>query len=349
MKIKNKLILVLIMVFLMSTIAIYTCLAKDTYYCPMHPSYTADKPGDCPICNMKLVKKATEHKAHQEKPKTEKGSEKKAGVYISSEKQQYIGVKKEVVQKRKLVKEIRTVGRVAYDPELFIAQQEYLEALKAVEKTQDSLPLIKEQIKALAGAAKQKLLLLGMSEKEISDLAHAGNAQQNLYLPLKEEMAWVYITIYEYEVGLIKEGLPIEVEAVAYPGEIFAGEIVSLTPVLETMTRSIKARATVRNSENKLKPEMFVDVKIKIDLGEKLAIPEEAVMDTGERKVIFVAQPDGHFLSREVKVGQKAEGYYEVLEGLSEGEVVVTSGNFFIDAESKLKSALSGESHQHGQ
>ncbi len=306
---------------------------KPIYYCPMHPTYTSDRPGDCPICNMKLVKEDAET------PK-ESGAamEMAEGVHISPEKQQYIGVKREPVSKRRLVKDISTVGRVAYDPKLYQAQQEYLEALK-----------VTDQAPALAEASQKKLLLLGMTSAEIDELKKQGKPQENLYLPQESKTVWVYATIYEYESHLVKAGLPADIAAVAYPGEVFQGKVVSLKPVLDAMTRSLDARIEVEDSGHQLKPEMFVDVNIKVDLGEKLAVPEEAVMDTGERKVVFIAQPEGHFVARDVTLGHKAAGFYEVLEGLSEGDLVVTSGNFFIDSESRLKAALSGTSHQHGQ
>ncbi|MDP2912491.1 MAG: efflux transporter periplasmic adaptor subunit, partial [Candidatus Omnitrophota bacterium] len=87
------------------------------------------------------------------------------------------------------------------------------------------------------------------------------------------------------------------------------------------------------------------------DIGEKLAVPESAVLDTGLRKIVYLSKAGDVLESREIKTGQKAEGYYEILEGLSEGDVVVTSGNFLIDSESRLKSAAAGEpAHkQHGQ
>jgi len=311
---------------------------KDIYYCPMHPGYTSDKPGDCAICGMKLVKK-----------EVAQGIEKRqdVGIHISPERQQFIGVKKEAIQKRKLVQEINTVGRIAYDPELYVAQQEYLEALKAEENTKDSnLRLIKEQMKSLAEAGKRKLLLLGMSKAQIEELSPGSKADSSLYLP-EEDIVWVYITIYEYEVGLVKVGQIIEIDSVAYPGDVFQGEVVSMAPVLDPNTRSINVRAKIKNIENKLKPEMFVNAKIKVEMGEKLAVPEEAVMNTGERRIVFIAQPEGHFASRKVTLGHKAGGYYEVLDGLDEGDLVVTSGNFFIDSESRLKAAISGESHQH--
>ncbi|MDP3041532.1 MAG: efflux RND transporter periplasmic adaptor subunit [Candidatus Omnitrophota bacterium] len=314
---------------------------KDIYYCPMHPGYTSDKPGDCAICGMKLVKKEVAQEIEKE---MEPG-----GIQISAERQQFIGVQKETIQKRKLVKEVNTVGRIAYDPELYVAQQEHIEALKAQENTKDSkLALIKEQMKSLAEAAKRKLLLLGMSKAEIEELSLHSKADSSLYLP-EEDIVWVYITIYEYEVGLVKVGQIIEIDSVAYPGDVFQGEVVSITPVLDPNTRSINVRAKIKNIENKLKPEMFVNAKIKVEMGEKLAVPEEAVMDTGERRIVFIALADGYFASRKVTLGHKAGRYYEVLDGLDEGDLVVTSGNFFIDSESRLKSAISGEAHKHGQ
>jgi len=160
---------------------------------------------------------------------------------------------------------------------------------------------------------------------------------------------WAYLAIYEYEIGAVKQGQTVEIEAVAYPGEKFSGKVVSISPVLDATTRTNQVRTKIENPENKLKPEMFVNAKIIIDLGEKLAIPEEAVLDTGMRKIVYLSKAEGFLEAKEVKLGQKADGHYEVLEGLKEGDIIVTSGNFFVDSESKLKAAASGASHQHGQ
>ncbi|MBI5206530.1 MAG: efflux RND transporter periplasmic adaptor subunit [Candidatus Firestonebacteria bacterium] len=389
----------------------------ELYYCPMHPGFVSDKPGECSICGMKLVKKEeaekiekeadtaeeicilhncemtkcemkitsdikncpfcgkhitkgekvlyyadpdnSEHTAHT--PQKNATGKKYVPVYeeekkkniskdvnISPEKQQLIGIKKDKIQERVLTKIIDTVGKVAYDPDLFIAQQEYLQVLKAEENTQGaSIEFIKEQTKSLVNAAKQKLLLSGMNERQIEELAELGKAQKNLYLPTLGETVWIYMTIYEYEIGLVKEGQLVEIESVAYPGKIFEGKIASTSPVLDPNTRSLKIRAEVKNPGNLLKPDMYVNAKIKINLGKKIAVPDEAVMDTGERKIIFIVKPKGYFESREVKLGQKAGNYYEVIKGISSGEIVVTSGNFFIDSETRLKSAVSGEMHKH--
>ncbi|HBR15902.1 MAG TPA: hypothetical protein DD723_10270 [Candidatus Omnitrophica bacterium] len=358
--------------------------AKEIYYCPMHPEFTSDRPGDCPICGMSLVKKeeapAAESRDTMSKDRAKKilfyrhpmrpdvtspvpnkddmgmeyvpvyeEEDAGEGILISLEKQQSIGVKQDSVMKRRLTHQIRTVGRVAYDPELFVAQQEYLQALKVQESTKDStIPLIKEQMGSFVEAAGQKLLLLGMSPTQIEELAAQGNPQSNLYLPLDQETVWVYMTIYEYEMSFIKEGLSVEIEAIAFPGETFEGKISAIMPVLDAMTRSVKVRAEIKNTHKLLKPDMFVNAKIQIDLGEKLAVPQDAVMDTGERKIVFVAAAENRFQARNVRLGSKAGGFYEVLEGLTSGERVVTSGNFLIDSESRLQSAISG-GHQHGE
>jgi len=306
---------------------------KDLYYCPMHPNITSDKPGDCSICGMSLVKRIVEEPVGGQMQTSAEPM-----IYISPQRQQLIGVKKEKVQNRKLVGQILTVGRVAYDPALYTAQQEYLQAMKGSHST----GYIEEQSSDLLKSMKQKLLAMGMSGEEIEELAKQGKPEQNLYLPGPEDKnVWVYVTVYEYETMLVKTGTPIEVQSMAYPGEIFEGKVVSVTPIIESATRTLKVRALVDNPENKLKLEMFVNVAIRYDLGEKLAVSEEAVMHAGTRDIVFVIRPDEHFESRLVKLGAKARGYYEVLEGLKENEEVVTSGNFLVDSETKLNAVLS--------
>ena len=265
-------------------------------------------------------------------------------VTISQERQQLIGVKTEPVRRMALSKTIRASGKIAYDPELVVTQEEFIQALKGEDNVKDSpLQDVIERSKDLAEAARRKLKLMGMSDAEISELEKTRKAQTSLYLPGKGENVWAYVSIYEYEIGLVKVGDDVDVEAVAYPGETFAGKIVSINPVLDPATRTNQVRIEMPNPDDKLKPEMFVNAKIKIPLGEKLAVPEAAVLDTGLRKIVYLSREGGVLESREIKVGQKAEGYYEVLEGLSEGDIVVTSGNFLIDSETRLKSAVSSE------
>ena len=265
------------------------------------------------------------------------------GVYISPEKQQLIGVKKGKVQKRNLSGQILTVGQGGIRSRLVHCTAGVppgVEKQPAIGK--DKLGYIAEQSASLIKTMKQKLLAMGMSEAEIEELGKRGKPQQNLYLPGSEDKnVWVYITIYEYEAALVKTGTPVEVRAIAYPGEVFEGQVISVTPILESATRTLKVRALVDNPENKLKLEMFVNVAVKYDLGEKLAVPEDAVMHAGTRDIVFVADANGYFESRTVTLGVKAQNYYEVLRGLTENEEVVTSGNFLIDSESKLNAVLS--------
>ncbi|MBF0331476.1 MAG: efflux RND transporter periplasmic adaptor subunit [Candidatus Omnitrophica bacterium] len=348
--------------------------AKAVYYCPMHPQITADRKGACPICGMDLVKKEDGQAAaapvtgNKERrilfyrnpmnpavtattptkdsmgmdyvPVYEEEKGTAPGVLINAGKQQMIGVKKDTVMKRPLAVEISTVGKVAYDPDLYVAQEEYIQALKTVATTENSvLASIKEQSAGLLTSAERKLLLLGMSKAEVQALKNSGVAQDGLYFPGNSGKAWIYITIYEYELGLVKEGQEVSIDAVAFPGEIFKGKIIALTPILNAESRSVRVRTEVDDKDGKLKPEMFVNARISVDLGEKLSVPEEAVMDSGMRKIVYVVKDD-RFALRKVTLGPKAGEFYEVLAGLEAGEEVVTSGNFLIDAESKLKGAL---------
>ncbi len=362
---------------------------KGSYYCPMHPAFTLDRPGKCSICGMDLVRKETVsapsggqtaaggdrkilYYRNPMDPKItspvpmkdqmgmdyvpvyeEQAAQTHPGVYISPEKQQLIGVKKDKVQMRKLCGQILTVGRVAYDPALFQAQQEYLQVLKGRQSAQKAgLDEVDDQAISLATAARTKLRLMGMNNDEIDAMEKQGKPETNLYLPSDDDKTvWVYVTIYEYEAGLVKEGMPIQADTLAYPGQVFQGRIVSVTPLLETATRSFKARALVGNPDGKLKLEMFANIRIDYEIGEKLAIPEEAVMHAGTRDIVYVVDSDGYFQPKTVKLGAKAQGWYELLQGLEANEQVVTSANFLVDSESKLNAVLNqmtNPGQQHG-
>ncbi len=374
------------------------------YYCPMHPTYTADKPGTCPICNMALVKRETEpasdampvlrtftvqellqmqpgeicllHKCKMGKCMIALTEENVrlgkcphcgedlgvtiqeampagyAAVKLGAEKRELIGIETAPVTKRTLEKTIRTVGRVAYDPELYQAQEEYLQALRASQKAAAAEPEIKAQADKLVESSKIKLRLLGLSEELIQEIETAGKADRSLLYSDAGGKVWLYAPIYEYEIPLVKAGDRLKAEVPGMPGKAFEGEIRSIDSVLDPETRSARVRAVLDNSEGLLKPEMFVNATILIAAGEKLAVPEQAVFSTGEKQIVFVAKADGNFEPREVGLGIKTDDFLEVLSGLSEGELVVTSGNFLIDSESRLKAALEGigskGGHQHG-
>jgi len=235
---------------------------------------------------------------------------------------------------------ISTAGKVAYDPDLYVAQVEYIQAVSTADATaQSAIVSIREQSAGLLVSAGRKLLLMGMSKAEIAALGSSGTAQDNLYFPGNSGKAWIYLTVYEYELGLVKEGQAVIVDAVAFPGDSFNGKVTALTPVLNAESRTVRIRVEVDDKEEKLIPGMFVNAQIFVDPGTKLSVPEEAVMDSGMRKTVYVVK-DSRFALREVVLGPKAGEYYEVISGLNEGEVVVTSGNFLIDSESRLKGSL---------
>jgi Cu(I)/Ag(I) efflux system membrane fusion protein len=395
-----------------------------TYYCPMHPTYTSDKPGDCPICNMKLVpmekggmpvssgkKMCLLHKCkmagckmeltlkpgetvtcpicgthvaeaavgkggivyyrhpmrpevtsptpksdemgmdyvpvYAEEEKTEVPVPGQATTRVSEEGRQLIGMKTEALEKRALSATVRASGRVAYDPDLYNAMTEYREAVRAKEKVKDSTwPDVTERSGALVRASFLRLRQMGLSEAQIEESGRAKQSPTNLILGGSGDTVWVYAQIYEYEIGLVRAGQSVEITAPAFRGRAFKGVVKAVDPNLSAETRSLKVRIEVPNPEGLLKLEMFVNALIRVDLGTKLALPESALLDSGERKLIFVDLGEGRIEPREVQIGSEAGGYYELLSGAREGELVVTSANFLIDSESKLKSAVPGGKDQ---
>ncbi len=414
---------------------------KDIYYCPMHPNYTSDKPGDCPICNMKLVKKEDSpamspqkrvaqqlqdicvmhncEKAHDGKPcpmlvvgkegesidcpicgkhiiesgkvrkilywtdpmipgfksdkpgkspmgmdmvavyEEENGSaaaasvEGYAPILLTPQKQQLIGVKTAKVGRMNIQKTIRTVGTIAHDPELYQAQAEYIQSIQAYERAKESsVPEIVDQSRRLVESTKIRLKHMGLSEELINDMAAWTEPEHGLLFAQPGEPVWMYAQVYEYELPLIHLGQMVNVDVPSLPGEIFSGTIRSIDPMVTAATRTTRIRAQIEDLKGLLKPDMYVNATIEIDLGEALAIPEEAVFNTGTKQIVFINKGEGLFEPRDVKIGVKAEGFFELKGGVSEGEEVVTSGNFLIDSESRLKAALEGMSspgHQHGQ
>ncbi len=380
---------------------------KDLYFCPMHPTYTSDRPGICPICSMKLVKRSHEEKAQSDstivpreltvkeimamKPgeicllhKCKMGActvamteefarlgkcpmcgddlgvivkdmtpEGYAQVKIGAEKQKLIGVKTAVAQKQHVTRTIRSAGQIAHDPDLYQAQEEHIQNVKAVERAQASGNAeLKEHASKLLDSSRLKLKHLGLNDAMVMQIESSEKPDQGLLYGDAGGKVWLYAPIYEYEMPLVKVGDMVEVELPAILDKKFSGAIRSIDPVLDPMTRSVRVRAQLENPDGMLKPEMYVNAMIRIDLGEMLAVPQEAIFATGEKNIIFVAKPDGNFEPREVVVGTKTGELAEIKSGIAPGESVVTSGNFLIDSESRLKGALegiAGAGHQHGK
>jgi Cu(I)/Ag(I) efflux system membrane fusion protein len=151
---------------------------------------------------------------------------------------------------------------------------------------------------------------------------------------------WVIADIYTYELPLIKKGQPAKIELSYLPGKEIMSKIDYIYPTFSDQTRTAKVRFVIPNPGGELKPQMFANVEIKVDLGEKLAIPEEGFIDAGTKQVVYVEKGDGYFEPREVKLGMRADGMVEVTKGLQAGEKIAASANFMIDSEAKLKGIL---------
>jgi hypothetical protein len=349
------------------------------YQCSMHPEVVSDKPGICPICQMELqhVEGSSLSPAgnpmqerrivfyrHPMRPDVtspnpakdemgmsyvpvyddELGAETgsvsgHAPFSLSPERQQLIGVTRAKVETRPLAIVIRAVGRVAYDPALYQTIIEYREALKSSARVKDSpWPEAREGSEAIIRSAALKLRQQGLSASQIAQIAKEKGDPTNLLLP--DKAIWVYAQVYEYEAPLVRAGESVEVTVPSLPGQVFNAKIGAIDPILNPTTRTVRVRILVPTPDENLRPESFVHVKIHVPIGDKLALPADAVLDTGEQKFVFVIRGEGQFEPRSVSLGREVPGYYEVLSGLEAGDEVVTSANFLIDSESRFRSAL---------
>ena len=315
---------------------------KDDYQCSMHPWIVSDKPGNCPICGMRLTKV----QGAALKGDAVKG---RARIEISLERQQMIGVTKDKALTRPLVYSVHSVGHVAYNPDLATALSDYREAYGVYRNTRKTrTPAFQEQAMQLMNLAELKLRLSGMSGQQIEEFKQASfdtRILNNFFSPtglvLSEGHVWVDTDLYESDSELVKAGDEVLMAAPALPGLVFNGIVRTSDPVLNEFPRKLRIRIETPD-EKVLKAGMAVDVRVMVKLGDKLSIPETALLDAGHSQVVFVDQGSGRIEPREVRVGQHADGFYEIVSGLHEGETVITSAAFLIDSESKLKAAAQG-------
>ncbi len=262
-----------------------------------------------------------------------------------------------------------------YSPELVSTQTEYLLARRGYEQLHHSpVPDAADGSKTLLDAARRRLLLWNITPQQIRELEETGKPQmsvtlhspasgyvtvkdvyQGLYITPETELytvtdlsrVWVLLDVYEYEMPNVRVGTPVTLSLSSYPGETFNGLVAYVYPYLDGKTRTNKVRVELDNPALRLKPEMYASAEIGAVLGDQLAIPEDAVLDSGTRQIAFVAAGDGYFEPRAVRLGQRADGYVAVLDGLKDGEQVVVAANFMVDSESQLKAALNAMSGEH--
>jgi Cu(I)/Ag(I) efflux system membrane fusion protein len=318
---------------------------KALYFCPMHPSVTSDKPGRCPICHMPLEKMEEYPDAMPEKTQDVPG---RVSFSLPKERQQLIGVTTEKVANRELSYEIRASGKVAFDPDLFTTLEEHLQALDAQkEMSKSPFKELRLQADALVSSSQTKLKLMGLSQNQIEMIGKESHDPINLLLP--KGSVWIYAEVFEYEISLLKSGQALEVTAPSLPGKTFTGTISSISPIVNAPSRTFRVRGEVPNPDGILKPDTFVNVKIRIELGKRLSVPMSALLHSGDKNFVFVVKGKGKFEPRLVSVVMRAGQYYEILSGLMEEETVVTSANFLIDSEARLRSASGQEGQQEGQ
>jgi Cu(I)/Ag(I) efflux system membrane fusion protein len=256
-----------------------------------------------------------------------------------------------------------------YSPELVSTQEELLLALKYQETLKDSsIPEISRGAKSLADSTLKRLQLFDVPKHQIDELIEAKNVTKtlhihspvkgfvikkhalqgmhvkpgmNLYMIADLSNIWIIADIYEYEVPWIKLGQEAEMTLSYFPGKIFKGKVTFIDPVLDPESRTVKARIEFPNPNWDLKPEMYANVILKSEVTNKtIAVPEEAVIYSGDKTMAMIQKPSGGFESRELNLGVKTQGYVQVLSGLKAGEKVVTSSTFLIDSESRLQEAL---------
>lgn len=319
------------------------------YQCSMHPAITSNKPGDCPICGMRLTRVEHHSTASLTAGLNEPGIPGRAVVSIDPERQQQIGVKISEVKKMPLEMKVRSLGRVAYDPDLYNTIGEYREALSGYLKARTNANMtVRERAESVMKLAELKLRLAGISSDQMDNLKNAGQNNQRLVmltqsaqnLVLPPGKVWVYADLYEHESDLAVIGQNSIITSSALPGKFFKGEVKTVDLVPNAPVRTMRVRFETDDPEDFLRAGMSVDVILQVKMGEQLAVPDEAVLNTGETTLVFVARGDGKFEPREIVVGHEAGGFYEVVKGLTEGEKVVSSANFLIDSESRIRSAL---------
>jgi Cu(I)/Ag(I) efflux system membrane fusion protein len=256
-----------------------------------------------------------------------------------------------------------------YSPDLVLAQREYLVARSAVVDMAHADPMARDNAKAIAAAALSRLKNWDISADQLARLQRTGVATHTLslsapiggivmdkpalqglhfgagdmlYRIVDLSAVWLLADVFEQDLAQIRTGQTAKITVQAYPGRVFEGRVAFVYPTVNAQTRTAKVRIEVPNPDLLLKTDMYATVEIAapIDSATVLAVPDSAVLDTGTRQTVLVDRGEGRFEPRAVKLGARADGYVAVIEGLREGEKVVTGANFLIDAESNLRAAL---------
>lgn len=259
-----------------------------------------------------------------------------------------------------------------YSPEMVSAQREYAIAVQGVQQTAAAGPDVQASMKQLADSSLARLRNWDLSSEQIASLVKTANPQRTvtfrspasgivtekkavqgmrfmpgemLYQVTDLSSVWVIADVFEQDVGLLRTGTRANLRINSYPDRTFEGRVTYIYPTLNAETRTVPVRLELPNPGHLLKPAMFAQVDVKVGSNSPvLTVPDTAIIDSGKRQIVLVQVKDGRFEPREVRTGVRSDNYVEVLEGVRDGEQVVVAANFLIDAESNLKSAVSGMS-----
>lgn len=255
-----------------------------------------------------------------------------------------------------------------YSPDLVASQEEYLLALRGQKQLGSSeFPEVAQGSKDLLEASKRRFQLWDITEDHVRELEKTGKVLrtlpihspitgtvikkdalagahvdpgQDLYTIADLSHIWILADIYEYELSFVKKEQKADVSLSYDPGTVLAGHVGFIYPMLDPKTRTAKVRFELDNPDEKLKPDMYANVELRVNVGTRLAIPQEAIIESGRKQVVFLHLGGGKLEPREIKTGVRTGEWTEVLDGLTEGEHLVTSANFLIDSESRLKSVV---------
>jgi Cu(I)/Ag(I) efflux system membrane fusion protein len=258
-----------------------------------------------------------------------------------------------------------------YSQDLLAAQTEYLATKAAFARLPDAKVVdpARHASRSLMAASRQRLELFDVPPGVLAEIDRTGvpnrymtitsprhgtvvekralagisvDPMTPLYVIADLKRVWVLADVYERDMAQVKLGHVARLTVDALPGRKLAGQVTFVSPVVNDATRTAKARIEFDNAEGVLKPGMYATVMIDIDLGEGIAIPEDTIIDTGERKIVFVAHQGGHFEPRSIQVSIAIQGSVQVLSGLSEGESIAETGQFLLDSESRLRATPAG-------
>jgi len=254
-----------------------------------------------------------------------------------------------------------------YSPDLFTSEREFVELLRMRDEARTREARGTPQ--RLIESAKRRLRLWNVTDQQIAELEKTRQPSDTLALlspfrgvvqsvPVEQgrnvkvgdmlvevadlSVVWVWAAFYENELSMLQVGQEVTITTASYPGERFKGVITVINPFLDETNRTAKVRIDIANPDFKLRPGMYVNAELHMNMGQGLTIPVNAVMPTGTRNIVFVDKGHGKLEPRIVELGAKYGELYEVKSGLTEGERVVASANFLIDAESKVQGALKG-------